>query len=47
LPVTAAGEKGRDMDTIQNVRKAIAAYYTSYFHEHGATMEGAAWGSDL
>jgi len=35
------------MDTIQNVRREIAAYYTAYFNEHGATMEGAAWGSDL
>jgi len=34
------------METIENVRTSIAAYYASYFQEHGATMEGAAWGSD-
>jgi SAM-dependent methyltransferase len=34
------------MDTVENVRRNIAAYYASYFNEHGATMEGAAWGSD-
>ncbi|MDR2695555.1 MAG: class I SAM-dependent methyltransferase, partial [Deltaproteobacteria bacterium] len=34
------------MDTIESVRGHITAYYTPYFHEHGATMEGAAWGSD-
>jgi SAM-dependent methyltransferase len=34
------------MDTVENVRKDIAAYYALYFKEHGATMEGAAWGSD-
>ena len=34
------------MDTIDTVRKNIAAYYAAYFSAHGATMEGAAWGSD-
>ena len=34
------------MDPIEDVRKTIVEYYTSYFNEHGATMEGAAWGSD-
>ena len=34
------------MDTIEHVRRHIAAYYISYFDAHGATMEGAAWGSD-
>jgi SAM-dependent methyltransferase len=35
------------METIANVRRSIAGYYAPYFDAHGATMEGAAWGSDL
>jgi SAM-dependent methyltransferase len=34
------------MDATEQVRRHITAYYAQYFKEHGATMEGAAWGSD-